>query len=109
MSPAEATQGGGGTDGDGATDQISAGLRRNVRDLVSKAAPVAPLQAAAQRALHVGVGLAVLGVQQFQSDRPGLERDLRQLGLPALADATQRAGGLLEGGVARLLRLAPRR
>lgn len=109
MSPAEATPDGGGRDGDEATDQVTASPRRNVLELASRAAPVEPLQAAARRALHVGVGLAVLGVQQFQSDRPGLERDLRQLGLPGLADATQRAGALLEGGVARLLRPAPRR
>jgi hypothetical protein len=55
--------------------------------------------------LHLTVGLAVLGVQQFQADRPRIEQDLRALGLPALAAVTHRAGGLVDRQVARLLGL----
>lgn len=108
MGLAHQSRDGGGTSGDDAADQVMASLGRAVRGLVRRASPAAPLPAAARRALHVGVGLAVLGVQQFQSDRPAIERDLRQLGLPALADATRRAGALIDGGVARLLRPTPR-
>lgn len=108
MSPADQARDGGDVGDGGTADQVTGGLGRAVHGLVA-APPAAPLRAAARRALHVGVGLAVLGVQQFQSDRPALERDLRELGLPALAEATQRAGALIDGGVARLLRPTPPR
>ena len=66
--------------------------------------PADPLATVARQALHVTVGLAVLGVQQFQANRPSLEADLEALGLPALATATNRVGRFLDGQVARLLR-----
>lgn len=67
-------------------------------------AAVEPVALAARRALGLSVGLAVLAVQQFQADRPRLEQDLRDLGLPGLAAATNRAGGFIDDQVARLLR-----
>jgi hypothetical protein len=65
--------------------------------------PAEPLALVARRALHVAVGLTVLGVQQFQANRPQIERDLNDLHLPALARATGATGRFIEDRVNRLL------
>lgn len=57
----------------------------------------------AREATYVGVGLTVLGVQQFQANRDDLQTTLSHLGLHPLARATGCVGRFLEARTRRLV------
>ena len=53
--------------------------------------------------LEVAVGLGVLGLLRFQSERPRLEAELERAGLATAAVATRQAGELLDRGLRRVM------
>jgi hypothetical protein len=57
----------------------------------------------AREALELGVGLGVLGLLRFRSERPRLEAELERLGLPQVAGLSRRFGGLIDRGMALVM------
>jgi hypothetical protein len=71
--------------------------RGDTEELVRRVAGVA------RQAVEVGVGLGVLGLLRFRSERPRLEAELEKMGLPQVAGLSRKAGELLDRGVALLM------
>ena len=71
-----------------------------VADVVVRAAALAQ---GARDVLEVAVGLGVLGLLRFQSERPRLEAELERAGLATAAVATRQAGELLDRGLRRVM------
>lgn len=57
----------------------------------------------AREALELGVGLGVLGLLRFRSERPRLEAELERLGLPQVAGLSRRFGDLIDRGMALVM------
>ncbi|MEA3214701.1 MAG: hypothetical protein QOJ19_857 [Acidimicrobiia bacterium] len=57
----------------------------------------------ARGALELGVGLGVLGILRFRSERPRLEAELERLGLPQVAGLSRRVGELIDRGMALVM------
>lgn len=69
-------------------------------ELVARAAALAQ---GAREVLEVAVGLGVLGLLRFQSERPRLEAELERAGLAGAATVSRQAGDLLDRGLRRVM------
>lgn len=61
----------------------------------------------AREALHVSVGLAVLGLQRWLSVRKDIEAELDRIGLGPAAEVSRRVGDAVANQIARLLAAPP--
>jgi hypothetical protein len=57
----------------------------------------------ARETLEVGVGLGVLGLLTYRSERPKWEAQLERFGLTPAAELSRWTGGFIDRGVLRLL------
>lgn len=69
-------------------------------ELLARAAALAQ---GAREALEVAVGLGVLGLLRYQSERPRLEAELERAGLAGAATVSRQAGDLLDRGLRRVM------
>ena len=91
----------GASPADGPLDTLAPELGPNPADeLVARAAALAQ---GAREVLEVAVGLGVLGLLRFQSERPRLEAELERAGLAGAATVSRQAGDLLDRGLRRVM------
>lgn len=68
----------------------------------------ARVPSALREAVELVVGLGVVGLLRFRSEREGLEEGLERLGLGPAAAVSRAAGGLVEAGLHAFLGAAGR-
>jgi hypothetical protein len=64
---------------------------------------VTALTEGARQALELAVGLGVLGLLRYQSERPRLEEELDRVGLTPAANLIHQAGDLLDRGLRQVM------